>query len=99
MERNSKLIAAVVVAGLTAITLAGCDASYITHAAYEEVRILLRRKPITSELARSELPAATGAKLKTVLAVRSSLLINSISTSVAPTAPSPKSITAPSYGL
>ena len=70
MERNSKRIAAIVVAGLTAISLAGCNASYITHAAYEEVRILLRRKPITTELARSELPAATGAKLKIVLAVR-----------------------------
>ncbi|MGA2409636.1 MAG: aminopeptidase [Candidatus Binataceae bacterium] len=50
--------------------LAGCDAGYITHAAYEEVRILMRRKPITEELARPELPAATRTKLETVLAVR-----------------------------
>jgi predicted aminopeptidase len=55
---------------VSALALAGCNAGYITHAAYEEVRILLRRKPITEELMRADLPASTRAKLETVLAVR-----------------------------
>jgi len=72
-SRNCAVIrplAFAIIAGLALTMLAGCDAGYITHAAYEEVRILMRRKPITEELARSELPAATRAKLVTVLAVR-----------------------------
>jgi len=60
---------AIVAAGAV-IALAGCNAGYITHSAYEEVRILLRRKPITEELANPKLPASTRAKLETVLAVR-----------------------------
>jgi predicted aminopeptidase len=65
-----RLLAAAIIAGLLTIAFAGCNGGYITHAAYEEVRILLRRKPIATELARPELPAATRAKLETVLAVR-----------------------------
>jgi predicted aminopeptidase len=65
-----RLVAAVILAGLATTALAGCNAGYITHAAYEEVRILLRRKPIAGELAHSELTPATRAKLETVLAVR-----------------------------
>jgi len=52
------------------MSLSGCNAGYITHAAYEEVRILLRRKPISDELTRSDLPPPTRAKLETVLDVR-----------------------------
>ncbi|HEX4211203.1 MAG TPA: aminopeptidase [Candidatus Binataceae bacterium] len=66
----SARLALAVVAGATIIALAGCNAGYITHAAYEEMRILMRRKPITEELARAELPPTTRAKLETVLAVR-----------------------------
>jgi predicted aminopeptidase len=65
-----RLIAAGIFALLVPIAFAGCNAGYITHAAYEEVRILLRRTPIETELAKPELPAATRAKLETVLAVR-----------------------------
>lgn len=65
-----RLTAAAVLAGLVAIASGGCNAGYITHAAYEEVRILMRRKPITAELAKPELPASMRAKLETVLAVR-----------------------------
>ena len=65
-----RFIAAGTLAGVLAIAFAGCNAGYITHAAYEEVRILLRRTPIATELARPELSAATRAKLETVLAVR-----------------------------
>jgi len=65
-----RVVAAVILAGLATTALAGCNAGYITHAAYEEVRILLRRKPIAGELAHSELTPATRAKLETVLAVR-----------------------------
>ena len=65
-----RLSVSALAAGVALTLLAGCDAGYITRAAYEEVRILMRRKPITEELARPELPAATRAKLETVLAVR-----------------------------
>ena len=53
-----------------AAILAGCDVSYLTRAAYEEGRLLWRRKPITQELAQPDLAADTRAKLETVLAVR-----------------------------
>ncbi|MGB8685606.1 MAG: aminopeptidase [Candidatus Binatus sp.] len=49
------------------ILLSGC---YITHAAYEEGRILWHRKPIDDVLARKDLPADVRAQLETVLAVR-----------------------------
>jgi predicted aminopeptidase len=68
--RTPRLAVATFLAGFFGIAFAGCNAGYITHAAYEEVRILLRREPISSELARPGLPAATRAKLETVLAVR-----------------------------
>jgi predicted aminopeptidase len=70
VQSPSRQFLVAVVSVVAAITLAGCNAGYITHAAYEEVRILLRRKPITEELTHSDLPASTRAKLETVLAVR-----------------------------
>jgi len=50
--------------------LAGCDASYIARGAYEEMRLLWNRKPISRELANRDLPADVRAKLETVLEVR-----------------------------
>ena len=46
------------------------SACYIPRAAYEEGRILWKRKPIDDALARGDLPADIRAKLETVLAVR-----------------------------
>jgi predicted aminopeptidase len=53
-----------------ATLIGGCDIGYLTHAAYEEGRLLWHRKPISAVLARPELAADTRAKLETVLAVR-----------------------------
>jgi predicted aminopeptidase len=53
-----------------AITLAGCSISYIARAGYEEARILWNRKPISSELAESNLSPELRAKFETVLKVR-----------------------------
>lgn len=52
---------------LAPILLSGC---YIAHGAYEEARILWKRKPIDDVLARKDLPDDVRAKLETVLAVR-----------------------------
>jgi predicted aminopeptidase len=60
--------AAVVIA--LATLLAGCDASYLAHAAYEEGRLLWHRKPIAQRLSEAGLSADARAKLETVLAVR-----------------------------
>jgi predicted aminopeptidase len=54
----------------TATLLGGCDLGYLTHAAYEEGRLLWHRQPISDVLTRSDLAAETRAKLETVLAVR-----------------------------
>jgi predicted aminopeptidase len=54
----------------TATLLGGCDIGYLTRAAYEEGRLLWRRKPISDVLTRPELAADMRAKLETVLAVR-----------------------------
>ncbi|HUY18208.1 MAG TPA: aminopeptidase [Candidatus Binataceae bacterium] len=62
-------IAMLAVAAL-AIGVSGCELGYITRGAYEEMRLLWNRKPIDEVLARSDLPADTRAKLKTVLEVR-----------------------------
>ena len=50
--------------------LAGCEAGYIARAAYEEGRVLWRRKPISAVLARSDVSPEERAKLETVLRVR-----------------------------
>ena len=52
------------------VILSGCYAGYITHAAYEECRILHARKPIDDVLAKKDLPEDIRAKLETALAVR-----------------------------
>jgi len=62
------LAAALVV--VCAIAFASCDVGYITHAAYQEVRLLWNRKPIAKVLAKPDLPADERSKLETVLAVR-----------------------------
>ena len=53
-----------------AIALAGCNVGYLTHAAYEGGRILWNRKPISGELAQSDLTPDVREKLETVLKVR-----------------------------
>jgi len=53
-----------------AAALAGCEAGYIARAAYEEGRVLWRRKPIANVLARSDVSSELRAKLETVLKVR-----------------------------
>src|SRR5512143_1444680 len=53
-----------------ATLLGGCDIAYLGRAAYEEGKLLWRRKPISEVLTRRELPEDTRAKLETVLAVR-----------------------------
>ncbi len=60
----------VTVVVVTAMSFAGCDIGYISHAAYQEVRLLWNRKPIAKVLAKPNLPADERAKLETVLAVR-----------------------------
>jgi predicted aminopeptidase len=54
----------------TATLLGGCDLGYLTHAAYEEGRLLCHRQPIRKVLTQPDLAADTRAKLETVLAVR-----------------------------
>jgi len=62
--------------GLLALTIAaatligGCDIGYLSHAAYEEGRLLWHRKPISEVLTQPDLGADMRAKLETVLAVR-----------------------------
>jgi predicted aminopeptidase len=60
-------------AALGAIVLfaiGGCDVRYVTHAAWEEGRLLWHRKPISAELTRADLTANQRSDLETVLAVR-----------------------------
>src|SRR4029077_16867163 len=54
----------------SAAALAGCEAGYIARAAYEEGRLLWRRKTIDTVLARGDLPPEVRARLETVLKVR-----------------------------
>lgn len=54
----------------SAAALAGCEPGYIARAAYEEGRLLWRRKPIDTTLARGDLSPEVRAKLKTLLEVR-----------------------------
>ena len=52
------------------LVLAGCEAGYLAHAAYEEGCLLWRRKPIDTVLARGDLSPEVRARLETVLKVR-----------------------------
>ena len=65
-----RALALAILLALSAGALAGCEAGYIAHAAYEEGRLLWRRKPIDTVLARGDLPPDVRAKLETVLKVR-----------------------------
>ncbi|HEV7988942.1 MAG TPA: aminopeptidase [Candidatus Binataceae bacterium] len=65
-----RALALVILLALSAGALAGCEAGYIGHAAYEEGCLLWRRKPIDTVLARGDLPPDIRAKLETVLKVR-----------------------------
>ncbi len=53
-----------------ALPMGGCAGPYVLRAAYEEARILWRREPIASVLARNDLDPATRAKLLLVLDAR-----------------------------
>jgi len=52
------------------MVLSGCDAGYILHGAYEEIRLLWNRQPIQEVLQRPNLKPAARAKLELVLQVR-----------------------------
>ena len=59
-----------IVWGLLLMVLSGCSAEYYLRAAYEEGRILWRRKPITAMLAEEGLAPDVRRKLEMVLDVR-----------------------------
>jgi len=63
-------ISLIVLTIAAASLIGGCDIGYLSHAAYEEGRLLWHRKPISDVLLRPDLEADTRAKLETVLAVR-----------------------------
>ena len=67
--RLHAIVSAATAAGF-AIALAGCNVGYLAHAAYEGGRILWNRKPISGELAQSDLTPEVREKLATVLQVR-----------------------------
>jgi predicted aminopeptidase len=58
------------VLALLALTLGGCGVGYVARGAYEEARILWRREPIATVLARPDLDPALRAKLELVAPVR-----------------------------
>jgi predicted aminopeptidase len=62
--------APLMVAAASVLALAACSPGYVVRAGYEEAKILWRREPIRQLLARTDLDAATRAKLEVVLAVR-----------------------------
>jgi predicted aminopeptidase len=66
-KRGLTLVVLVVAA---VATLNGCEIGYVARAAWEESRVLWRRKPINTVLAQSDLPSDVRAKLETVLKVR-----------------------------
>lgn len=72
IERASavRIAAAVLAIATLAIGLCGCEIGYIARGAYEGMRLLWNRKPISEVLAQTDLPADTRAKLKMVLEVR-----------------------------
>ncbi|HUA35637.1 MAG TPA: aminopeptidase [Candidatus Binataceae bacterium] len=59
-----------VFAATAILVLSGCYAGYLMRAAYEGGRILWNRKPISTELASTDLSKETRDKLETILAVR-----------------------------
>lgn len=55
---------------LMGLTLAGCDLDYLSHAGYQEIRLLWHREPIDEVLDRPNLSPEIRARLELVLAVR-----------------------------
>ena len=69
-SRHLSLLIVVTLAATASLGATGCAIGYIAHGAYEEVRLLWNRKPISTELADNDLSPEKRAKLETVLAVR-----------------------------
>jgi predicted aminopeptidase len=65
-----RALALAVVLLASATALAGCEVGYIARAAYEEGRLLWRRKPIDTVLASGDLSPEVRERLETVLKVR-----------------------------
>jgi predicted aminopeptidase len=63
-------LALAALAAIVVFAIGGCDVRYVTHAAWEEGRLLWHRKPISAELTRTDLTANQRSDLETVLAVR-----------------------------
>ncbi|HKN01635.1 MAG TPA: aminopeptidase [Candidatus Binataceae bacterium] len=57
-------------AAIASVAIAGCSIGYVARGAYEEARLLWNRRPISAELANSDLSPEVRAKLETVLRVR-----------------------------
>ena len=55
---------------LCAISLCGCDITYLAHSACSEVRLLWNRRPISAVLDKSDLSTPVRSKLEMVLQVR-----------------------------
>jgi predicted aminopeptidase len=69
-SRPMRAIAGAALMVVCATGLCGCGAGYVMRAAWEEARILWRRQPIDSLLARKDLRPDIRGRLETVLAVR-----------------------------
>lgn len=61
---------AAAIAAALCFALQGCDIGYLTRGAYEEARLLWKRRPIAGELKKEDLAPEVRAKLELVLAVR-----------------------------
>ena len=59
-----------IASALLALALGGCGVGYVARAGYEEARILWRREPVATLLARPDLDPDLRAKLELVAAVR-----------------------------
>ncbi|HLH77335.1 MAG TPA: aminopeptidase [Candidatus Binataceae bacterium] len=70
MSARPRAIALLLAALAMAGALGGCEVPYLMHGAYEEVRLLWKRRPIEQVLELPDLPPDIRAKLKLVLAVR-----------------------------
>ena len=70
LTRWKILSAALVALAAGAISLSGCSVGYVARAAYEEARILWKREPIETVIARPDTSPAVKRKLELVLDVR-----------------------------
>lgn len=64
--RSISSIALIMLCGL----IQGCDIGYVARGAYEEARLLWKRRPISTELSKTDLAPEVRAKLELVLQVR-----------------------------